>query len=123
MLVYTSRFSILLADAMVYFKLLAGSGVSPAAFKSLYPIYVFDVWKQSEQWTEGVVDLTARVEFEKVITTSSNGLLMDGKTWTTLHVPTRYYELMAINAEIIHKGGTPMPNINTLQCILIVAGV
>ena len=29
-------------------NLLAGSGVSPAAFKSLYPIHVLDVWKQIE---------------------------------------------------------------------------
>ena len=39
-------------------NLLAGSAASPAAFKSLYPIYVFDVSKQSERLTEGVVDLT-----------------------------------------------------------------
>ena len=30
----------------------------------------------------------------------------DGKTWTTLHVPTGYYELTAINAEIIRIRGT-----------------
>ena len=44
-------------------NLLAGSGVNPSAFKSLYPIYVFDVSKQSERLTEGVVDLTVRMEF------------------------------------------------------------
>ena len=43
-------------------NLLAGSAVSPAAFKSLYPIHVFDVSKQSERLT-GVVDLTVRMEF------------------------------------------------------------
>ena len=43
--------------------LLAGSGVNPSAFKSLYPIHVFDVSKQSERLTEGVVDLTVRMEF------------------------------------------------------------
>ena len=42
---------------------LAGSAVSPITFKSLYPIHVFDVSKQSEQLTEGVVDLTVRMEF------------------------------------------------------------
>ena len=57
MRVYTSRFTILLADN------LAGSGVSRAAFKSLYPIHVFDVSKQSERLTEGVVVLTVRMEF------------------------------------------------------------
>ena len=44
-------------------NLLAGSGVCPATFKSLYPIHVFDVSKQSERLTEGVVDLTVRMEF------------------------------------------------------------
>ena len=44
-------------------NLLAGSGVSPATFKSLYPIHVFDVSKHSERLTEGVVDLTVRMEF------------------------------------------------------------
>ena len=36
--------------------------MSPAAFKSLYPIHVFDVSKQSERLTVGV-DLTVRMEF------------------------------------------------------------
>ena len=44
-------------------NLLAGSGVNPIAFKSIYPIHVFDVSKQSERLTEGGVDLTARMEF------------------------------------------------------------
>ena len=44
-------------------NLLTGSGMSPATFKSLYPIHVFDVLKQSERLTEGVVDLTVRMEF------------------------------------------------------------
>ena len=44
-------------------NLLAGNAVSPAAFKSLYPIHVFDVSKQSERLSEGVVDLTVRMEF------------------------------------------------------------
>ena len=41
---------------------LAGSAVGPAAFKSLYPIQVFDVSKQTERLTEGVVDLTLRIK-------------------------------------------------------------
>ena len=44
-------------------KLLADSAASPAAFKSLYPIHIFDVSKQSERLTGVVVDLTARMEF------------------------------------------------------------
>ena len=43
-------------------NLLAGSSC-PAAFKSLYPIHVFDVSKQSERLAVGVVDLTVRMEF------------------------------------------------------------
>ena len=47
-------------------NLLAGSGVNPIAFKSLYPIHVFDVSKQSERLTEGV-DLTVRMEFSVTV--------------------------------------------------------
>ena len=43
--------------------MLSGSAVNPAAFKSLYPIHVCDVSKQSERLTEGVVDHTVRMEF------------------------------------------------------------
>ena len=43
-------------------NLLPGGGVNPTAFNSLYPIHVFDVSKQSERLTEGVVDLTVRME-------------------------------------------------------------
>ena len=32
-------------------------------FKSPYQIHIFDVSKQSERLTEGVVDLTVRMEF------------------------------------------------------------
>ena len=44
-------------------NLLAGSAVNPSIFKSLYPIHVIDVSRQSERLTEGVVDLTVRMEF------------------------------------------------------------
>ena len=44
-------------------NLQAGSVLSSAASKSLYPIHVFDVSKQSERLTEGVVDPTVRTEF------------------------------------------------------------
>ena len=48
----------------------------------------------------------------------------DGKTWTTLHVPTGCYEITAINAEIIRIRGniTILPDVNTLQCTLTVIG-
>ena len=44
-------------------NLLAGSSVNPSAFRSLYPIHIFDVSKQSERLTEGVVELTVRMAF------------------------------------------------------------
>ena len=44
-------------------NLLAGRAVSPSIFRSLYPIQVFDVSKQSERLTEGVVDPTVRMKF------------------------------------------------------------
>ena len=43
-------------------NLLTGSAVNPSVFKSLYPIHVFDVSKQSERLTEGVVNFTVRME-------------------------------------------------------------
>ena len=48
-------------------NLFAGSTVNPIAFKSLYQIHVFDVSKQSERLTEGVVDLTVRMEFSVTV--------------------------------------------------------
>ena len=46
-------------------NLLAGNQVNPAAYKALYPIRVFDVSKHSERLTEGVVDLTVKMEFSE----------------------------------------------------------
>ena len=37
--------------------------MNPATFKSLYPIHLFGVSKQSERLTNGVVDLTVKMEF------------------------------------------------------------
>ena len=48
-------------------NLLAGSAVNPIVFKSLCPLHVFDVSKQSERLTEGVVDLTVRMEFSVAV--------------------------------------------------------
>ena len=44
-------------------NLLAGRAANPLTFKGLYPIHVFDVSTRSERLTEGVVDLTVRMEF------------------------------------------------------------
>ena len=48
-------------------NLLAGSAVNPSTFKSLYPIHVFDVSKESERLTEGVVNITVRMEFRAAV--------------------------------------------------------
>ena len=45
--------------------LLAGSQVNLVAYKALYPIHMFDVSKQSERLTEGVVDLNVKMEFSE----------------------------------------------------------
>ena len=62
MLVYTSRSS----RCYGIDNQLAGSPVNPITFKSLYPIHVFDVSKQSERLT-GVVDLIVRMEFSVAV--------------------------------------------------------
>ena len=41
--------------------------MNPDAFKSIFPIHVFDVSKQSERLTEGVVDLTVWMEFSAAV--------------------------------------------------------
>ena len=41
-------------------NLLAGSAMSPAAFKSLHSVHVFDVPKYSERLAEGVVAMDQR---------------------------------------------------------------
>ena len=48
-------------------SLLAGSDVNPSAFKDLFPMHVFDVSKQSERLTEGVVDITVKMEFSVAV--------------------------------------------------------
>ena len=65
-------------------NLLAGSAVNPSVFRSLYPIHIFDVSKQSEQLTEGAVELTVRMEFSanvpastQAVTECSNLKVMD----------------------------------------------
>ena len=57
---------------------LVGSAVSPAAFKSLYPIHVFDVSKESERLTEGVVDLNVRMELGANVPANTHSCACDG---------------------------------------------
>ena len=60
--------------ASIYYgieNLSTSSQVNPAAYKALYPVHVFDVSKQSELFTEGVVDLTLQVEFSENVSTNT----------------------------------------------------
>ena len=45
----------------------------PTALKSLYPIHIFDVSKQSERLTEGVVDFIVKMEFSANVPANTQG--------------------------------------------------
>ena len=75
-----------------------------------------------------MVNLETSYSFANIreISNSSKWSVDDGNTLTNPHVTTGYYELKAIDAEIIRRRGnsdiTILPNVNTLQCILTVVG-
>ena len=46
-------------------QLVSNTSVAPAEFKSLFPLYVFDVSKQSERLKQGIVDMTIKMQFHK----------------------------------------------------------
>ena len=48
-------------------SLVGGTQVNVAAYKSLFPIIVFDVRKQSEQLKKGIIDIQAKFEFDAVV--------------------------------------------------------
>ena len=52
-------------------SLLAGSDVNSSVFKDLFPLHVFDVSKQNERLTEGVVDITVKMEFSAAVPTNT----------------------------------------------------
>ena len=41
--------------------------MNPASYKARYPIHVFDVLKQSERLTEGILDLTVKMDFSEKV--------------------------------------------------------
>ena len=43
--------------------LVAGGAITPFAYKDLFPLFVFNVSKQSERINQGVVDVTVKMEF------------------------------------------------------------
>jgi hypothetical protein len=44
-------------------KLVANNTIDPLSFKNLYPLFVFDVTKQSERLQHGIVDMTVKMQF------------------------------------------------------------
>ena len=74
MRVYTSRFYDFSSRCYGIDNLLAGSAASPAAFKSLFPIQIFDV--SSERLTEGVVDLTVMMEYSANVPANTQGYVL-----------------------------------------------
>ena len=44
----------------------------PVTYRTLFPIYVIDVSKQSERLQQGVVDITVEMSFEKNVTANTN---------------------------------------------------
>ena len=85
--------------------------------------------KNGPDYELAMVNLETYYSFAN-IRTDNNSLKWSGdggKTWTLIHIPTGWYELKAINAEIIRmrRGNidiTIFPNVNTLQCILNAVG-
>ena len=43
--------------------LVAGNAVTPLSYKDLFPLYVFNVSKQSDRINQGVVDVTVKMQF------------------------------------------------------------
>ena len=43
--------------------LVAGGAITPFAYKTLFPLFVFNVSKQSERINQGIVDVTVKMEF------------------------------------------------------------
>ena len=43
--------------------LVAGGAITPFAYNTLFPLYVFNVSKQSERINQGVVDVTVKMQF------------------------------------------------------------
>ena len=45
--------------------LVAGGAITPLAYKELFPLFVFNVSKQSERINQGVVDVTVKMQFSE----------------------------------------------------------
>ena len=45
--------------------LVAGNAITPLSYKELFPLYVFNVSKQSDRINQGVVDVTVKMQFSE----------------------------------------------------------
>ena len=45
--------------------LVTGSAITPLSYKELFPLYIFNVSKQSERINQGVVDVTVKMQFSE----------------------------------------------------------
>ena len=62
---YYRMFSCVSQDYYGIDQLLSGSFVDPITYKKLFPIFYFDVSKQSEKFNQSVVDATIRIKFSE----------------------------------------------------------
>jgi hypothetical protein len=63
---YSRMYKALMDFAPNYYhldKLVTNCDVNPTTFKTLFPLYVFDVSKQSERLSTGIVDITVKMQF------------------------------------------------------------
>ena len=62
-----ARFYKMMADFMRNYygidPLIAGCGVNPNEYKELFPLFIFDVSKQSERLNQATVDITVKMNF------------------------------------------------------------
>ena len=96
--------------------------MNPVAYKALYPIHVFDVSKQSERLTEGVVDLTVKIEFSANVPadTQSYALVIGDRMLQTVFTPLylkngRDYELAMVNLETYYSFANIRTGNNSLK--------
>ena len=52
-------------------RMVASSAVDPLLYKSIYPILMFDVSKQSERFKSGVTDITVHCQFKEALGTTT----------------------------------------------------
>ena len=64
------------------FELTTRSNISPADYKTLYPLFIFDVSKQSEKLKSSAVDVQIRAIFNQAAGTQAYAVVMSDKLLT-----------------------------------------